>query len=341
MVACQESFNIDELDTDHKIPVFEGSLTDEPGPYKVELYYAKSFNSKKVTRDIIYDARVTITYDNGASVWLRNSTSGAYYTYLEGFQGKIGNTYKLHVELNNVIYESTPIMLENSDKIDSLYAEAGKSDYVTYNGMGEMVIKTNNGIFLYVDVITKTNTTKYYKFDNIVISQKYFSTPVGSNYIRNISYPDYYPNIKSTVQVGENQIIKKHKLIFIPYINEVIPATEISNSIIIINMGWIVISKMSVISKETYQYYSGIQDQLKAGSQLFDPIATQIKGNIRCINDSNRMVLGIFNVYTQSEKYKAFYYRPGIKEIKTKNVTEPGPIRNDTSNIPPPYWINF
>jgi hypothetical protein len=341
--SCQEPYYFDEEYPTEEIPVFDGEITDSPGPYKVVLKYAKPFfETKNKSPQIIINALVTISDDKGNSEILSFTSAGEYCTSKNGIRGVVGRKYKLEVKLSNgLYYESVQTTLEPSELIDSLYAEPGTCDYAVIDGTGEMTKKTTQGIYVYIDIKSTANSTRYYLFNNIVMNQKIFSDgKSGTSYIRSISYPDNFFNIKSSVFYNQIQIVQKHKLFFLPYNTEMILNSD-SVLVPIIPAGWLVKTSLFTISSESYSYYIAADVQLRAGSQLFDPIPTQIKGNIKCKTDTNKMALGLFRVYSKSSKMRAFGWMPNNKIVKTINIKEYGPLQNDTSNMMPPYWIYF
>jgi hypothetical protein len=347
-VSCQESYNIDDLESSKNIIVFEGAITDEPGPYKVNIYLAKSFGSNNnITVVGVTSAKVKIKDDLGRVVELQEGNNGTYTTSKFGFRGTIGRTYQLHVTLrDDNIYESVPTKLEAADTISNLYVEPGIYATATTDAEGDYLKKTYLGLYVYADVNSNSETTKYYKFDNLVIRQytrvKYPGSPVSFLvFFRQLIKPDNLPITKASIFTENKQIVKKQKLLFLPFIRDISVGDTANFMSQYSNAGWIVSTTMSTISKESYIYYQGITTQLSANSQLFDPIATQIKGNINCLTDT-QLVLGTFEVYSKSVKQRGFFLTSDLSDTINKEITVPGPMKTDTfEKWPAPYWINF
>jgi hypothetical protein len=350
-VSCQEPFDFDDFDSKQNIPVFEGSITDEPGPYKVSLYYAKPFNvTKSTSTTMITNAKVYIKDNYGKTAELSyDRKNSAYYTAVGDIRGIVGRKYRLYVKFTNGnTYESIPAALESAETIDSLYAEPGSHDYTTYDAYGDAVKKTYKGINIYADINSESVTTKYYKFNTSVIWQHTRILNPGSQFPSTLyiripnTNTDDLPNIKSSISYNNSQLVKKHQIVFLPYIPDMSSGIDSPPMTPYVNMGWIVQTIMNTTSHETFNYYQAVYEQLKAGSQLFDPIPTQIKGNIICRTDTTQLALGLFNVYSKITRCKAFYWIPEHDYVKTKNVSDPGPFISDTAtNVPPPYWVSF
>jgi len=61
------------------------------------------------------------------------------------------------------------------------------------------------------------------------------------------------------------------------------------------------------LSDNAYAFWRDAELQLEAEGKLFDPVSPQLKGNIRCVSDSTKDVIGIFNASHVTEKYAYFY----------------------------------
>ena len=48
------------------------------------------------------------------------------------------------------------------------------------------------------------------------------------------------------------------------------------------------------LNNETYLYYRSMDEQLRSEGKLFDPIAVQLTGNIKCTTDPGKKVYGFF-----------------------------------------------
>jgi hypothetical protein len=108
------------------------------------------------------------------------------------------------------------------------------------------------------------------------------------------------------------------------------------------NTGWIVSVTLSSISSEAYKYYYSISKQLNAGARMFDPIPSQITGNMKCVTDSTRIALGLFEVSSQTTKNIAYRWAPTEKKITYVNVNDIGPLNDECdTSFTPSYWINF
>ena len=104
--------------------------------------------------------------------------------------------------------------------------------------------------------------------------------------------------------------------------------------------GWIYIIDQYGISEEAYNYYSDLNSQLEAQGKIFDPVYVQVEGNISCINDQEKVVLGNFEI--ESHKEYRYFLQYGRKNgrFKIKEITHFYDIPNTGSIIDnrPDFW---
>ena len=344
--GCQELYDGDNIQSSQKIPVFQGAITDDPGPYTVTIYWATAYNASLPAP--IGNARVYILDNFGNIELLKQTSIGTYVTAANGIRGITGRKYTLRVLLSDKsLYESVPTMLYPKTNIDSIYSEIGYTDIVNTEQDGSIVTEHIDGLNVFVDVITDKNNTDYFKFDCLYFTQNTHSLiPKGPSngpppiiYCRNLSISSDISQVESTIADGDKQIIKKKSLAFLPYY---VDLSGTSTTTPVLNVGWLVSATLSSISSEAYKYYFSISEQLNASARMFDPIPSQIKGNMHCVTDSTRVALGLFEVTSQTTRNIAFSWAPGMTKINRVNVNEIGPLNDSCdTNFTPSYWIDF
>ncbi|HOT15261.1 MAG TPA: DUF4249 domain-containing protein [Bacteroidales bacterium] len=344
--SCQEAYTDDDTTNDKKVLVVNGEITDKPGPYKVTLTYASDFGSDKVT--YVSGATVFLHDDKGKNVPMTEKTRGVYSTDSAAIQGTVGRTYYLYIKLlDKTLYESKKQKLVDRDYTDSIYAEYGTYDYTATGTDGNIIKKTLEGIYVYVDIKSNSPETKCFYFSKKVVWQYTRSLNIPGQmpqpmYFRQVINADNLPDAKATQLYNGMQVIKKHLLFFVPYNVDNTNGIDSLNWGPYSSQGWVSYVFISGITKEAYKFYNDAAAQLSSGMQLFDPIPSQVNSNVYCKSDSTIPVLGLFKVYTQKNKYKAFMWYPTLKHVIEKDVIDPGPLVNDTFiSRPQPYWVFF
>jgi hypothetical protein len=356
ITACQEVYYPDDIDATQQIPVIEGYINNEPGPYRVELFWATAFDGK--SNDPIKNARVTI-YDNfGNRALLKETNNGMYKSTQEEITGTPGRLYTLRVELEDgSIYESTPTLMQPAEEIDTVYAEIGEKEYVSKNYYGELKINNREVLYVFIDLNAGSGNKRFFRLSNRLVTQTfhYVYVPVyldsldSSNvvfepvivYCWTISGLDEIINIKSTFSSNTGQVIKRHNLGFLPY--NFSPLWQDSVTTPKVPDGWIVTTTAYSITEEAYEYYNSVIKQISAEERIFDPIPSQIKGNIHCLSDTSQIVLGLFEVASRTVKHTAFKWSEGRSDYDIKNLsTYSAPTNNSCQDsIMPDFWITF
>ena len=339
--SCQKPYYPENLDSGEKIPVIQGFINNGPGPYEVTLSWASPFESEQI--EPIEDATVFIYDDLGNEEQLTMSTPGHYFTSNDEFVGIPDRIYFLHFELSNGdTYESTPTKLEIVPMTYSLYEQAGTQEgYEVSSYDGEMLIKTYDGLYYYVDMTLNTTQQHYFYYSTKSFRQTYRYIGKVTERCWNIEYLDEVPNIKATIEKNNKQIIKGHKLGFIRYYNQDPLTTEPSDA-----MGWILMTTFYSVSNEVFNYYQSVAKQLKSNNQIFDPVPSQIKGNIKCLTDTTKTVLGVFEVAAKYSVNTGVYWSPSSERIRKVELSPDyagPPTTNECSGdpTPPDFWINF
>jgi hypothetical protein len=336
LASCQEPYSMNDLVGGKKIPVIQGSITNESGPYEVNLLWASSFGSDKAA-DPIEDATVYIFDDMGNQEPLAMSTSGYYKTTTDDYKGICGRTYTLHVELpNGDIYESTPTKLDTVPMTYSLYGEVGTLEDYTTDSYGNISTEIYKGVHYYVDMASNTTQQQYYYFSIRMITQTIIADPPEyvPVYWQTISYLNTIPNIKATIENNNEQIVKEHELGFLRYIRKGISR---------IPKGWILLIRIYSVSSEIYNYYQSIMKQLNSDTQIFDPIPSQINGNMKCLSDTTQIVLGVFEVAAKYSKNIGVFWKSGMEDIEQIElpIDYEGPSFDVSGSEPFDSWINF
>jgi hypothetical protein len=106
--------------------VVEGTITDEPGPFKVRLTRSGLIytNQTVYKSEPVSGASVHITDDKGNDFHLWQGVNGWYETNERCLQGIPGNTYILHItDEDGNLFESSPEMMSEVYPIDSVFYE--------------------------------------------------------------------------------------------------------------------------------------------------------------------------------------------------------------------------
>lgn len=295
-ISCTEVF-IPEVDVENEAIVVEGLITDGSGPFYVKISKTVPFNNNVSDLKPVTGAKLTVQDSLNNFYSLFESMPGNYQLP-SNFIPAIGSSYKLSVETQDgSIYESDFEKLLPPSKYDSIRSFYVQDKFVDKNNNTRIV----NGADMRVDL-----------FENITDDEKKlcrFKTDITIQYSFNYNLPDtiawhYFCfgwetfNLNSTENLAPekissgNQYLKNHSLCFIP--NSVsmygfnMPDSASVSFYLRINQ--------YTLNNNSYKFYQDANSQLSASGKIFDPVTSQLKGNIRCITNPEKVVLGLFEV---------------------------------------------
>jgi hypothetical protein len=316
--ACQEVYNHPDFDDSKKIPVIEGAVHNGDGPFHVYLNYARPYNDQNFTS--ISGAYVSVT-DNLGNTFEYDDQGLGQYTCPEGrMETVIGRNYSLHIELpDGNILESEPLLLPDTLSIERIYEKHQVMEHIERASDNDILVSNQQGTAMYVVVDPEYPQKAFYRITAMLYAhlsggyfhESYQYIPVDWGFIDTVEISisttrtydcmhtfNYYslPLIGTMdPEPAENEFLRTQLCYFLPDSKLLGPDT-----LNIIGQYYAV--SLYTISHETYSYISEINEQLGSTSHLFDPIPTQIRGNMHCINDPEQEVLGMFEVSSVSTR---------------------------------------
>jgi len=296
-VSCEEYYKPD-LDPVSGILVVESKLTNDPTKNFVKLTMTQDFYStteaKKVT-----GAKVELVQSGGYSLIGVDNGFG-YFTFPS--TPIPGRAYYLKITNQKDIYHSETVLMPPIPKIDSLYTvhNIEKSYFTNANGKPELV--ETPGRTIYIDAPI-TSSLQYYRFDlRAVILYTYTPpNPLAPSWFGWKSKSELSTfNIAGPKEFSSSTKVAKHPIRWLAYDNR----TYLDSASLFGN-GWILILDEYGTSKNSYDFHEKLNRQFSAEGSLFDPVITQVYGNIRCFTDPSKTVLGFFelNSYRQYRYY--------------------------------------
>jgi len=252
--------------------------------------------------------------------------------------------YKLQIVFNNDTYESESVTMPPTPSVTKFYTERLEvTDYQT-DGYGVPYATTLIGRELYLD-IPVTATLSHYRFGMRSVVQWYYQPPMLAPPPppdlppiygwQSLYYKDNY-NIAGPKQFSQNDLIEKHPLIMLPYSTALILKPDSLFS------GWIFILDQYGTSQGSYDYHEKLNSQFAANGTLFDPVQTQVVGNITCKTDPSKKVYGYFDLNSYRQyRYFLYFTDPNPNGLITlREVTRYTdiPDNGQTIKYPPSWW---
>lgn len=304
-MACEEIYhpNLDEVED---LMVVEAILVSNRPSNTIYLYKTKGFNEVDESYPKVGGATVYLLDDKNKRIDCIEYNEGSY-VLSETLDSE--RSYRLNIELDGDLYVSEMQNVPDIPEVDSIYGERDYKVSVSGTANSSDDIEKEYGIQLYTD-ITPTEKTNHYRFwgKKIIQYTDYYDTVIDGKpeqpriYIWRTIYPTGTFNISGPPKYSTSKDIKKQTLEFFPNdYNKYFPDTMVFE-------GWIYFIDQYGINEDTYNYYDNLNSQLGTEGRIFDPIYSQVEGNIKCSTDPSKTVLGNFEISSHSEfRYYLFY----------------------------------
>ena len=334
-IRCTEIYT-PNISSDTEALIVEGLISNEAGPFTIKLSMAKPlpFDSVGVTRFTVRYATLTITDNDNKRYALRESTPGNYITPLT-FNTKIGNLYKLSIKTKDGnSYESNFEKLLPPLTYDSIRGIYSTEDYINENAE----LLSVEGADIRVDLfnsLSNSESVPSCRFSSNITTQylyKYRDRDINGDEIMAYHWVVFgwrtyklnsIENITEEKSASSNPLIKNHAIGFIPF--------DMSSYGLIIPPP-IIIYYLRVnqytMNNDSYTFYKGANNQLSASGKIFDPITSQLHGNMKCVNDPSKNVLGLFEVSSVNDR--AFLM---VRSILYKKVSVTSAVIMDVAKI--------
>ena len=297
-IQCTELF-VPDVSSGASALVVEGLITDGSGPFTVKLTEAVPYSYDSVLDSrAVTGAKLHVTDSENNTFEFTDSGKGIY-TLPPTFKSKVGNSYKLHIETKDGnIFESNAEKLLPSYTYDSIRGISDTQKYIDKNNFTRLVEGTDIRVDLFKSV-TATDQSTLCRFNSDITVQYSFSynLPDTTKWHWFVFGWEGFmltanENITQDNSLSSTPIILNHSLGFVPIgTSNYGFSTRESASIYY----YLRISQYT-INKDAYSYYKDANDQLAASGKIFDPVTSQLFGNLKCLNNHSKIVLGLFEV---------------------------------------------
>ena len=326
--SCIEPFRpeLDKNDLESRL-VVEGTITDQPGPFKVRLTKSASVYTGQdiIEFEPVSGASVHITDDKGNEFQLYQGIKGWYETIDSCMLGIPGNTYTLHItDVEGNQFESTPQLMLEVPPIDSLLFEEKQHVHIE----GESVTQED-----WLDILLNTSEPAdkihYLKWDfeetwefNMPQYINVIFRGVGSTCIyRGDLARSYMVWVDIPLDQFHCWITERSKSILVnstasSLIGSILsyPITSIGPDDDRFSIRYSIQVKQYELNKELYDYFKKLESLNETNGGMFDKLPAPLYGNIRSVS-GDVPVLGYF--FVSAVKTKRIF----INNIETRMKT--------------------
>ncbi|GAB2534500.1 DUF4249 domain-containing protein [Rufibacter soli] len=283
LTACEEPYSPEVIDQPNKFLVVNGFINTN-GPTVIKLSRSQNISETK-NPALEKGAVVRVEEENGTKFTLQETQTGTYT--LAKFQANPSKRYRLYIKTGNKEYASEYVAVKTTPPIENITWQADK-----------------DGLQFFVDTRDPLNNSRYYRWE---FEETWEYTPYYYSQFE-------YKNGKMEARTIENDIYlcwredKSNKI----YIAN---STKLSQDVISkfplhklhsgsdkIKNKYSILLKQFALSKEAYEYYEALQKNTENIGTLFDPLPTQLTGNITSLSDPAEPVIGFITAGAGSEK---------------------------------------
>lgn len=338
--ACRQIYE-PVLENSEKLLVVEALVTDVREEYFVKLSFTSLFNSPEIENPL-----------SGASVWVKDESDNSIQSYIEskaGYysfmpdstsKGIIGHTYTLHFKTpDGELYESSTATLKEPAGVNSVYGLIKDRVVLTASADdGSVLYRTQPYIDIVADIPSQTSQPcrvrlkSDWLFEMTDTHDEVLGPPPPPTY----SWIFYRDSPICLSDVTGNQVKNEQFAgsLLIGYLRLLYTKFHLTYVILSVNF--------YNLNDDSYDVYTSMKEQLDANNALFDPISPQIGGNISCISNPDKTVIGLFEV---SSHVQLLYFvsqyglnAPFIDPARLPHVL-PSADEGVSEGIPPDWWI--
>jgi hypothetical protein len=298
--SCIEKY-FPTIDEYKQIIVIEGFLTNLEGPYQVKVSETVDVNNP-VPKPIT-NAEVILKDEFGNLEILTHRKDGLYYTQAGGFDGEIGKKYQLEVKVNGKTYLSSMEIMHEPVGIDSIYFQIEENIDNTI---------VTEGLQFYVDTEPFESKDKYFLW--IPEETFQYTSDLG---LKQIMY-DY--SVIITVNQSNTVCWQTDTLpdVLTLAANELsepvarkIPLNFVGTESKRLSVRYSLLINQMTINKKAYEFWNTIRLQAVESGSLYPRQPYQIRGNMKCVENPEEIVLGYFTVAGVAKK-RIYVGRPNL-----------------------------
>jgi hypothetical protein len=281
-----------------KLMVVDGYVSNEPGNSEIRLSYSNEFKARVF--DLVNNAKVEVIENSSVKYPYILKSPGLYVPVDTLFMADENSIYKLHIEVDGKIYESTEVNIIRSAPIDSLSFKATDK----YRAGDKMQYRA---LDIAVTTFDDANASKYYRYSaeetwlvraNESTDKKYnpeFVYDSKNNLIDVLWNEELLDNItfcwgnsvtRGIVTAATEDLIR-NQLVNVPVFTVSIENTKLLYR-------YSVLIKQFSIPKAAYHFLSLIRQFTDKSGTLFDMQPGFVEGNMQCITDGNEKAIGVF-----------------------------------------------
>jgi hypothetical protein len=284
LVGCKDRFDIPLRENDKSFLIVDGVIA--AGQDSTIFLLSKSVNVKDGAKFVPeLRANVSVEAKTGQTFLLKEMGNGKYASGALGLSA--GADYRLRIKTsNNKEYLSDFVTAKITPDIDSISWK-----------------KENGDLMIYANTHDASNDTKYYlwDYDEAWEIRSFFTALYqyinDSTIIPALSYHSTCWKFGSSTALHlgssvllSSDIIKEAPLLLIPKGSEKL------------SVRYSILVRQQSLTKEAFEYLTMMKKNTESLGSVFDPLPSELKGNIHCLSDPDQGVIGFVRATSISKK---------------------------------------
>jgi hypothetical protein len=349
--SCKDYY-YPEINTDLNALSVDGLITDSVGLSYIILNTAQPYNLDDTVKygSLHHEATVYLTDNSNITYYFDEDTAGHYLPRDKNFVGETGKTYVLNIlTRDGNRYKSSPQKLVPITQPHSFYLKQDVKDDLFTNAYGDTKLIVRDIFKVCLDFQGIENVTPRSRFNTHEFIEYTIPLPgpptiiyycwLSINNDNGLIFTDEkYPAISEEIKGFPVEWYYKVLPMKVPNFTV---NTYDYDTCLLDEYSFVRIIRINQygINDDTYQFYKEIANQSADEGKIFDPITTQLSGNIKCINDTSKLVLGFFEVSSIKTYTYAISSFNLNKIVKVDNFLPPEDARGFIINSKPDFWI--
>ena len=268
--------------------VVEGRILEGKQPAIVRL--SRSFALTEQAPVKLRNAQVGIRDDAGGEIMLVEIEPGVYQSDTSVYEGVPGQSYQLFFDLEGELYESSWMQMQQGADIQAVYWQ------IENQRVGN---DSTAGVQVYLTTTDPEQETLYYHWEYTETWEILVPFPAIGVWNRQTNRPDYYTpemipercwrmDTSTQIIIATTEGLSEDRIVDLPFHYVSTQGNELRHK-------YSLLIKQYSISEETYRFYQQLKATTEELGTLFDPIPTEVVGNVRNVNDPSEPVLGFFS----------------------------------------------
>ena len=280
--SCVEPYRPDVIQAPNNYLVVDGFINSK-GPTNIRLSRTVNLDGAAIPPGET-KARVLIEEEGGPQFGLIEGRDGNYAS--AQLQLNPSRRYRLRIRTSdNKEYASAYVANKTTPPVDSVSWKA-----------------ENGALQVYVSTHDPAQQTRYYRWTFDETWE--YTTPYYSNFeFKNNQLLDRRDNINRCWRGSNSSAIwiTSTAKLSQDVVSE-FPLIKLASSSLKIKFKYSILVKQYAQTKEAYEYAETLRKNTENIGTLFDPLPTQLTGNIQCISDPGEPVIGFVSVSSVQEK---------------------------------------